>query len=103
MSDDDILVNNKLVVHDEVYLDYGDADIDGEVNCEMASPDAANISDTVLNSEDPVSFDGCAVDLVDEAAVSKAKEMEMILRMCSKWVMIAKFISVNMTIVMKMD
>ena len=101
MSDDDIHVNNELVVQDEVYLDYGDADIDGEVNCVMASPDAANISDTVLNSEDAVSFDGCAVNLVDEAAVSNAKEM--ILRMCSKWVMIAKFIPVNMTIVMKMD
>ena len=63
-----------------MYLDYGDADIDGEVNCVMASPDAANISDTMLNSEDAVSFDGCAVDLVDEAAVSKAKEMEMILK-----------------------
>ena len=33
-------------MQDEVHLDYGDADIEGEVNCVMASPDAANISVT---------------------------------------------------------
>ena len=54
-----------------MYFDYGDEDIDVEVNCVMDSPDAANISDIVLNSEDAVSFDGCAVN---EAAVIEAKE-----------------------------
>ena len=58
-------------MHDEVYLDYGDADIDGEVNCVMDSPDAENISDNVLTLEDAVSFDGC---VVNKAAVSEAKE-----------------------------
>ena len=33
-------------MQDEEYLDYGDADIDGEVNCVMAPLDAANISVT---------------------------------------------------------
>ena len=61
-------------MHDEVYLDYGNVDIDGEVNCVIDSPDAANLSDKMSNSEDAVSFDGCAVESVDGAAVSEAKE-----------------------------
>ena len=32
ISDDDIRVDNELVMHDEVVLDCGDADIDDEVN-----------------------------------------------------------------------
>ena len=76
ISDDDIHVNNELMMHDEVYLDYGDADIDGEVNCAIDSSDAANLSDKMSNSEDAVSFDGCAVESVDGAAVSEAKEDE---------------------------
>ena len=73
ISDDDIRVDNELVMHDEVVLDCGDADKDGEVNCAIDSPDAANMSDNVLNSEDAVSFDGGAIDSVDEAAVSEAQ------------------------------
>ena len=76
ISDDDIHVNNELMMHDEVYLDYGDADIDGEVNCAIDSSDAANLSDKMSNSEDAVCFDGCAVESVDGAAVSEAKEDE---------------------------
>lgn len=76
ISDDDIRVDNELVMHDEVVLDCGDADLDGEVNCAIDSPNAANISDNVLNSEDAVSFDGGAIDSVDEAAVSEAQEDE---------------------------
>ena len=34
ISDDDFHVNNELVMHDQVYLDYGGADIDGVVNCD---------------------------------------------------------------------
>ena len=37
ISDDDLHFNNELVMHNEVYLDYGDADIEGEVNCVMDS------------------------------------------------------------------
>ena len=76
ISDDDSHVNNELMMHDEAYLDYGDAGIDGEVNCVIDSLDAANLSDKMSNSEDAVSFDGCAVELVDGAAVSEAKEDE---------------------------
>ena len=72
ISDDDICVDNELVMHDEVVLDY--ADLDGEVNCAIDSPDAANISD-VLNSEDAVSFNGGAIDSVDEAAISEAHDV----------------------------
>ena len=39
-------------------------------------PICINISDNVLKSDDAVSFDGCAVDLIEEADVSKAKEDE---------------------------
>ena len=73
ISNDDIHVNNELVMHDEVYLDYGDADIDCDVNCVMDCPDAENISDNLLNLEDAVSFDGC---VVNEAAVNEEKEDE---------------------------
>ena len=44
ISDDDSHVNNERMMHDEAYLDYGDAGIDGEVNCVIDSPDAANLS-----------------------------------------------------------
>ena len=37
ISDDDIHVNNERMMHDEVYLYYGDADKDGEVNCVIDS------------------------------------------------------------------
>ena len=73
ISDDDICVDNELVMHDEVGLDY--ADLDGEVNCAIDSPDAANISDNVLNSEEAVSFNGGAIDSVDEAAISEAHDV----------------------------
>ena len=74
ISDDDLHLNSELVMHIEVYLDYGDADIEGEVNCVMDSQYAAKISDNMLKSDDARSFDGCAVDLVEEAEVSKVKE-----------------------------
>ena len=74
ISDDKIRVDNELVMHDEVVLDCGDADLAGEVNCAIDSSDAANMSNNVLNSEDTVSFNGGAIDLVDKAAVSEAQD-----------------------------
>ena len=74
ISDNDIRVDNELVMHDEVVLDCGDADLDGEVNCAIDSPDAANMSDNVLNSVDAVSFDGGTIDSVDRAAESEAQD-----------------------------
>ena len=49
ISYDDICLDNELVMHDEVVLGCGDADIDGQVDCAIDSPDAANMSDNVLN------------------------------------------------------
>ena len=37
ISDADSHVNNERMMHDEVYLDYGNAYIDGEVNCVIDS------------------------------------------------------------------
>ena len=74
ISDNDIRLDNEPVMHDEVVLDCGNAYLDGEVNCAIDSPDAANMSDNVLNSEDAVSFDGGSIDSVDEAAVSEAQD-----------------------------
>ena len=61
------------MMHDEVVLDY--ADLDGKVNCAIDFQDEANISDYVLNSEDAVSFNGGAIDSVDETTISEAHDV----------------------------